>query len=400
MLDDLWKRLSEVDSSSDILWFHGPAGAGKSAIAQSFCEKLEAADCLGASFFFKRGHPSRGTGNKLFPTIAYQLALCLPDLKQAISRVVEENPSIVDRGLSCQLQKLIIEPCQRIIRCPGRPLVIVIDGLDECDSQNIQQEILRSIGSAIHQGSRPLRFLVTSRPEPHIRDIFLDALHGMHRQVNIDQSFEDVRKFLLDQFSRIYRNHRETMAAVQFPWPTLDVVENLVEKSSGYFIYASTVIKFVDDKDFRPTERLEVILGIEEPDFGSPFATVDQLYTQILSQVPLRPQLLEILTCIAAKLKLTVGNIERLLELEPGDVRLALRGLQSVIGANSPNGSVDDWSFQSRIVVHHASFYDFLQDPGRAGIFHVGDQHRTELCRHILKAFSYNNQSLNLVVDG
>ncbi|KAJ7453799.1 hypothetical protein FB451DRAFT_994411, partial [Mycena latifolia] len=67
---------------------HGPAGAGKSVIAQSFCQKLEAEGRLGGRFFFKRGHASRGSAKKLIPTVAYQPARLLPELNRAISRTV------------------------------------------------------------------------------------------------------------------------------------------------------------------------------------------------------------------------------------------------------------------------------------------------------------------------
>ncbi|KAJ7884798.1 hypothetical protein B0H14DRAFT_2339043, partial [Mycena olivaceomarginata] len=74
------------------LWLHGPAGSGESAIAQSFCQNLEAGDRLGASFFFKRGHPSRGSATKLFSTIAYQLALARnPDLQPDLKRVISQR---------------------------------------------------------------------------------------------------------------------------------------------------------------------------------------------------------------------------------------------------------------------------------------------------------------------
>ncbi|KAJ6459496.1 hypothetical protein DFH09DRAFT_960569, partial [Mycena vulgaris] len=173
ILKDLWDWSSETDHSSTVLWLHGPAGSGKSAIAQSFCQNLDAKDCLGASFFFKRGHPSRGSAKKLFSTVAYQLALPRnPNLHRFISQRVEDDPTILDRSLSLQLQKLIVDPCQQTIL--QRPVVIVIDGLDECDDQNIQQEILRSIEAAICDDSEhlPLRFLIASRKEPHIHDIF------------------------------------------------------------------------------------------------------------------------------------------------------------------------------------------------------------------------------------
>ncbi|KAF7377502.1 NACHT domain-containing protein [Mycena sanguinolenta] len=398
MLEDLCKWSSDTDSDRAVYWLHGPAGAGKSAIAQSFCAKLEAQNRLAASFFFKRGHPSRGNGNRLFPTVASQLALCQPELTTTISRIVEGDPSLIHRALSVQLQKLIIAPCRQTF--VGRILIIVIDGLDECDGKEIQCEILRSIGTAVHQGPLPLRFFVTSRPESRIREVFTGALQGVHFGINIEQSFIDVEKYLLDEFARIHREHHETMAAIPFPWPVPQVVKSLVQKSSGYFIYASTVIKFVDDKDFRPTERLKVIImGTREANDKSPFVALDLLYTQILSQIPARQQLLRILTILTAKLDLSIGRIEQLLGLEPGDVRLILRGMQSLVGAADPFpddivlrnrlGNLDDWSSGSRIYVHHASFYDFLQDPRRAGIFHTDcDSCKTDLSRCILQTLS------------
>jgi hypothetical protein len=171
------------------------------------------------------------------------------------------------------------------------------------------------------------------------------------------------------------------MAMVPHPWPAALVISRLVDKSSGYFIYASTVIKFIDDKYFRPTEHLEIIMGIAESDSESPFAALDQLYTQILVDNPqsIRPRLLRILTVITAKWNLTIPHIEQLLELKPGDFRLTLCGLHSLLKIDGDN-----------VTVHHASFLDFLDNPTRSDMFYVGSlQQRTHLACHILKAFSY-----------
>jgi hypothetical protein len=195
------------------------------------------------------------------------------------------------------------------------------------------------------------------------------------------------------------------MAKIPYPWPSEKILDDLTDKSSGYFIYASTVIKFIDNKDFRPTERLQVILGIKKSDSGSPFAALDQLYTQILSQVDARTRLLHLLTVIACKLQLCIGSIEELFALESGDVELTFRGLQSVIGAtkDSRAGGSDsnDWSLESHLVVHHASFYDFLGDPERAGVFHVGSSshHWMNLCCRILQLFSYQDRFTKLRDD-
>ncbi|KAJ6524353.1 hypothetical protein B0H19DRAFT_915174, partial [Mycena capillaripes] len=252
MLENLWNWSSDENPNNQVPWLHGPAGAGKSAVAQSFCKLLEAEGRLGAGFFFKRGHLSRGNGNKLFPMITYQLALLadqkeehkdLHTLKQAILQKVQHNPSILDRSLLTQLEKMVVEPCQQCI--PGRLLVIVIDGLDECKGKDIQQEILRSIRSVVQQGALTLRFFIASRPEPHIDEEFssLDWARS-HSSLNIHPAFNDVRKYLRDEFIRIHQGHCETMNTVSRPWPSTTDIEHLVQKSSGYFVYAFTVIKF------------------------------------------------------------------------------------------------------------------------------------------------------------
>jgi hypothetical protein len=388
LLQDLWDWSSDDDPNSRVLWLYGPAGAGKSAIAQSFSQQLEEEGRLGASFFFKRGHPSRGNGKKLFATIAYQLAVLLPELSQA----VEKDPTIVDRSLSLQLRRLIIEPCQRSLT---HSLVIVIDGLDECEGTNVQQEILRSIGNAVQQ-SLPLHFFIASRPEPHIHDLFNGpCLEAVHHPKNVEQSFDDVRHFMEDEFARIHREHRETMARVPLPWPSPGEIRNLVEKSSGYFIYASTVIKFIDDKDCRPTERLDLIIGIalsQSPEDESPYEALDQLYMQILCQTrpATRPRLVEILTVILSDLNLRVRHIEQLLELKPGDVRLVLRGLHSLLYISD----------NDRITFHHASFPDFLNKPTRSGPFYVGGKERANLASQILKALAYTHEDSYLNRQG
>ncbi|KAJ7245848.1 hypothetical protein C8J57DRAFT_759393 [Mycena rebaudengoi] len=356
-----------------------PAGSGKSAIAQSFCQKLQEEGRLSGSFFFKRGHPSRGSAQRLFPTIAYQLAL-IPQLQQIISQTIEKDPAIVDRSLSEQLQRLIIDPCRK--GCLSKPVTIVIDGLDECEREDIQQEVLWVVGKTVAGQERLPVLFIASRPESHIREAFAEpALTGLHRPLNIEQSFQDVEKYLLDEFRRIHRAHR-TMATVPSPWPSSEIIKDLVSKSSGYFIFASTVIKFIDDKRFRPAERLDIVLGIKHSLSASPFQVLDQLYHQILGLVPhdFRSRLLGILAAIRSQFELRFCEIEQLLDLQIGDVCLILRDLHSVIYIPDE---------EDQLLAHHASFLDFLDDPSRSGQFYAGSpQCRTALTHQILKALS------------
>ncbi|KAJ7908851.1 hypothetical protein B0H13DRAFT_1529301, partial [Mycena leptocephala] len=127
------------------------------------------------------------------------------------------------------------------------PLILLIDGLDECEDEWVQERILALIGNTVRQHRATFRILLASRPEPHIREKLAESFfRGVYDSINVEQSFEDIRCYFRDEFSRIHRQHSATMGGIPTPWPSPDVVEILVEKSSGYFIYASMVIKFID----------------------------------------------------------------------------------------------------------------------------------------------------------
>ncbi|KAJ7461897.1 hypothetical protein FB451DRAFT_475304, partial [Mycena latifolia] len=332
MLDGLYNWAIDNDDSCPILWLHGPAGAGKSAVMQTLCRRLNDADRLGGSFFFTRGNTTRGNAKVLFATLAYQLALHHSKLNDLIPRSAETDPSVVGREMDVQLRRLILEPCKSLK--DASPQILLIDGLDECEGQSAQREILCLIGFTAIAHPRTLRILIASRPEPHIREKFEESsFDGLYDSINIKQAFEDVRIYLCNEFSRIHREHEETMASVPTPWPTWDIFEDLVDKSSGYFIYAATIIKFIDDKDFRPTQRLAAVVKNLPTECGTPFHALDKLYSQILRDTPFRSHLLDILCTIVhgSSLRLSIKNIEKLLELDPGDVKLTLRRLQSLL---------------------------------------------------------------------
>ncbi|KAJ7032967.1 hypothetical protein C8F04DRAFT_1039838, partial [Mycena alexandri] len=274
MLANLYSWLTGHDTAHPICWLHGPAGAGKSAIMQSLSRQLKVVGRLGGAFFFKRDHPTRGNAKVLFATLGYQLGLNSRDWKVLISEIVELDPSIVGREMEVQLQRLIVEPCRSLTNSP--PSILLIDGLDECQHESVQSEILCLIRKAACQYPTRLRFLVASRPEAAISETVEDPMFdGLLDHLNIRQSFDDVQTYLQDEFARIHREHRHTMGSILTPWPSPDILDSLVENSSGYFVYASTVIKFVDDKWFRPTERLNDVLNLRS---DAPFKALDQLY--------------------------------------------------------------------------------------------------------------------------
>ena len=380
--------------NSGILSLYGPAGAGKSAIAQTIAEYCAKERRLGASFFFSRGKMGRSNAARVFPTIAYQLAISVPEIRTFIERIVEDDPSIINKSRDIQLQKLIIEPHQAITPSESLnlPKVIIIDGLDECEEVSVQQHILSLLGHALADRQLPLRLFITSRPEPHIRDTF-DRFVPQYicHHITLDNSFlpdKDIYTFLRSGFTDIHDSHHHTMASILKPWPSEAAIDFLVQKSSGQFIYASTVLKFIDDGDCRPPEQLKIVMGITGSN-STAFTALDHLYHQILSTNSDTNRLLLILgIIITLHHPLSVHHIECLLSLKDGDVRLGLRRLHSLLDIPDPNPS----SVHLPIRLHHASFSDFLTDPVRSGQFFIQTTthhtHLTCLCLRTLKEWA------------
>src|SRR5258705_318936 len=83
--------------SSSLFWLHGGAGAGKSALAQSLAEQLDGEN-LGASFFFFSIDASRNNGDRLFPTIIYQLTKINNPYEKKVIEQLRRNQDIFNRS--------------------------------------------------------------------------------------------------------------------------------------------------------------------------------------------------------------------------------------------------------------------------------------------------------------
>ena len=245
---------------------------------------------------------------------------------------MELNPTLHTKSIDVQLQNLIVNAFQNLSPLPQRSYLIIIDGLDECHDKATQQSILRLLCEAITIHKLPLRFLIGSRPESHIRDSFdQESLYTVTRRVVLDEAFDpgrDIRVFLKDGFAKIFaKNSTGILSHVEL-WPEEGIIDLLVQRSSGQFIYAATVLKFVGADFCSPTKQLALVL---KPD-PTAFSVLDQLYTQILSVYPSTVNIVQILgtiiTCVENRLP---EVIEDILGMEEGELKLVLHGLSSLM---------------------------------------------------------------------
>ncbi|THU93442.1 hypothetical protein K435DRAFT_967303 [Dendrothele bispora CBS 962.96] len=369
---------SARSSQALVHWLYGPAGAGKSAITQTLAESFKDSH-LAASFFFSRSSSKRNNPRTLFTTVAYCLAVSKDTkLRAAIDKAVLERHAILGASIESQFLELVVKPLENLPRerWGNLPKVVIIDGLDECQGSDSQRRVLTTILSQLVDDKGqpryriPLRFLIASRPEPQIRDVFnkpeyLDITTRTELGDNYSTS-RDIERYLRDSFHEIARTS-DAMRGVPLPWPSHGVIDNLVQKASGQFIYASTLIKYVSDEYSHPAERLELALGlpIGDPDA---FSDLDLLYRQIMSSSRNRPRVLQILGAFFCLQEVdrylilhpreSIVLFENMLFLPQGAISLALRNLHSVL-------EINQYSFHFR----HKSFTEFLLDERRSGEF-------------------------------
>jgi hypothetical protein len=403
--------IEDGQKTSFIKWLNGPAGAGKSAIAQEIAELCYKSGYLLASFFWSRSAAGRNNEDRLIASLAYQLLTAIPQLRRPIEEVVETDRYIFDRDLATQMESLIIQPWKKLFENNQQgpvnsktPKVIILDGLDECGTEEAQQSILKVIADSLQKFPIPLCFLIASRPEKAIRHSFNDQpLLEITSSLVLDEKYhpdDDIRLFLVESFEDVKRTH-ELRLLLPRDWPTHNDIDYLVRKSSGQFIYAATVVKFVRSSRGRPKEQLDIILGITAAGSATPFAELDALYSQIFSLVLTDhlPRALEILG-FALLVKnshsnddLTVRQIETFLSYAHGDLQLNLIDLHSVLhvpAIKAEDDDNDDYDNEDDdddgLRFFHASLGDFLFDPSRSKDFHI-DQSKahTRIARHFLR---------------
>ncbi|KAJ7593663.1 hypothetical protein C8J56DRAFT_1120384 [Mycena floridula] len=334
-----------------VCWLSGPAGAGKSTIAHTVAQQCDKNHCLAFSYFFSRRYMSRSDLSAFIPTFVYTLAKStgITAIEKKVDEALEINTGLFHQRLQDQLTSItgIIIPILSA-RPPALPVVVVIDGLDEYSQDegkihlyHLVQILIATMVTHLH-----FRILFTSRPEADIAEMFMLVIPKSHMALQDFPAIEDVENYLLPEFYRIAE--RRNLGA---EWPGPSVVTLLAEKSEGIFAYASTLVRFIDDKYGDPRRNLETAKQMHKG--------LDSIYKQVLEDARFYPNFGLIIGAIALlNESFHISHLSSFLHLESvGDVHLALRGCLSVLIL--PTSNVDI------IRPHHTSFLDFLKDSNR-----------------------------------
>ena len=353
------------EQDKQVFWLNGLAGTGKSTIAQTFAETSFADGKLGASFFCSQDFEERSNLRSIFPTLAFQLAHRYPQFRQELLAVLTANPDVGQESLTSQMEKLLKGPFQ----VTKTPTLIIIDALDECQDKEPASALLSVISRYV--GKIPLvKFFITGRPEPRIRSGFRLELLQPHTDVlrlhdiKPDLVDNDIKLFLKTQLTDISRNR--SIWNFTEDWPSQQDVDALCKKAAGFFIYASTVVKFVASQYDPPDERLALITSFPQDTSYEGKAGIDVLYAQVLEQAfhSRDPNFylhfkLVVGTALLIFNPLSIKALSSLLKNCSTESRISniLRALHSLL--HIPDNT------ENAVQIFHKSFPDFLMDPER-----------------------------------
>ncbi|KAG1788006.1 uncharacterized protein HD556DRAFT_1276741 [Suillus plorans] len=386
---DLLKYIHELLDNPDknqLIWLHGTAGVGKSAVAYTVSETMKGMKVtektnvekrLAGTFFFSRKHTKRCTAGYFFATLVYQLATNFPSIRKDVSRAIRNNPALLDPDTPVcdQMEKLFLQPLRGLhLRLRGcQPLIFVVDALDECTSEPELTDLILSLAQALREPDLPVtHILLTSRLESHIYKAFQNAeVCPLVREIPVKTSGKggiisldgadvdkDICTFLQHSFEELGSRHPD------FPQPSTDDLVKLASRAGRRFIVASTMMKFIiDDEDKDPSDRLQLMLKLTSELL--PGTEVFKLYDCILSTCadPKRAYMhLSIVAALADPLP--ISQISSLLGSGLGrDVQTTLMQLRSVV--DIPIDSI------LPVNIHHSSIRDYVSDPSNCSLLQV-----------------------------
>lgn len=393
LLKEVAAWLTKQSRKEDIFWLYGCPGIGKSAVAQSVGQFASTKGLLGAAFFLLRDRELNDP-SRFFVTIASQLAEEHEEYRKRLLAVLEYKGRLFERDLRTQFEKLLVEPLSGL----GLPekLLIIIDGLDQC--KGVQDQV--ALVKLLHERASdlPVIWMICSRPEAHLQPVFDEGgCRGIcyRRELTLEEpgSRSDIKSFLEHRFKQLTKEYPNHFHSDQ--WPARDDLKELVDRSSGLFLYATTILSYTGDlgagdPDSQLEDALTFIGNPSQPRSAqdlNPLELLDSLYLDVVRSLPkdkLDVSLRLLGSCTVCQ-SLPAVHLTNLLHLEQRQFYSALRPLHSILAVPTREKALS-----TPLRYSHISFPEFLAEPGRSHSFSQNpDFHSTAIVTELFLLLQY-----------
>ena len=382
------------DDPMRVFWLAGLAGTGKTSVAITLCRMLQndPSTLLGGAFFCSRtaNIMELTDARCILPTLAMALAEHSSSFAVALAKELDIDPRAALKPASVQAVAFLQRPLSALASL-GRPIVFVIDGLDECSDEHEVKRLLQAISTL--EGSTIVKFILMSRPEMHISTspISVSDRNSILRLHTIDtvEVTEDIRLYINNSFSQ---------QPLEETWYSDSDVFVLAARADGLFIFASTVISYIlstGSPNWRRARLHKIMSAVTTAaSLGSLDAMYNFVVTRAASTRETDTEELEetkhVLACIlSANVPLSVRSLAELLDYEVMDLRESLRRLQAVIHVP------DDYDMPGLRTLH-VSFNEYLLERAVDRIripSSQGDENLARGCLRLMRKQLYFNVS-------
>lgn len=384
-----WIESSSTPEAPRIFWLHGTAGKGKSAIAHTIAVQYENMGKLGSCFCFTRTSHTERLHEKLFTTIARDLADRDVRVRQGLAEALANHHSLKGtRDVIQQWQKLLLGPLSKWTSSSLGNVVVVIDALDESGGEHTRKHILDILASSQAMAlPTNIRILLASRPLPDIHDTLRHAKHVVSRSLDhipASTMEADIRLYISEKLGSVGDGFHE------------QEVTRLAQKSDGLFEWARLACEFISMRKAgtTPIQRFRAIMSHTS---GRGSVLLDEMYTTILGDTiggtsEALSQFRSVMRIILGlREPLTIDSLNALCyKASCGEDRVGMESILEYMA--SLLSGITDRSIPVRPV--HASFHDYLTDPERSGVFYVDTRgihdELSVACLDAMRGLSFN----------
>ncbi|KAH8092487.1 hypothetical protein BXZ70DRAFT_951107 [Cristinia sonorae] len=254
----------------------GAPGSGKTAIAQAIASFFQSQNRLAAQVFFARDSPLPSSPAYFIRHLAHQLTELYDKYATKVAARIRAYPRIHEAPLATQFNELLVVPLSELqLLCEG-PLIVVIDGLDQCGTEASRKSLLSVLDEQIDLLPRTFRFFVTTRdtaPNATIR--IMSNPHSVVAK-KLQNADKDIAALFEHAFYDV-RNSRRGQS-LGLSWPGKKCSHDLVRQANSSFMWAWTVCQLLREVE-HPDSWLKNVLS-HEGLRGD--ASIDHLYLEVM----------------------------------------------------------------------------------------------------------------------
>lgn len=336
---DTWVK----DKSSKVFVLEGGPGTGKTAFVKKLCDLADEdlnsteKETIGGIHFCKFDNSDRNDVCKAIKSLAYHLAARVPEYA-AILLTLQDLKNLKEKNANRLFEYLFIEPLLKIDYNKPNPIILVIDALDEAGGD--RSDLVNVIATSFSQTPEWLKLLVTTRPEADIvrrLNKFEPTVINDHRLNN-----EDIYEYLKGKLDESAIKYTEN-----------DLIK-LKEKCEGSFLYATEIIKMLEEKTLSIQDVDKFPKGINEKyrsDFDRLFKNNEELKNKI-------EPILEII--LAAYEPFSVEKIAKVLDKDKNDISKLHDHICTLFPIKN-----------NAVTLIHKSLYDWLVDRDMSGDYSI-----------------------------